>query len=175
MINDVQVPEAVARRREPLFFITDREGRVLLASPAFEKRLLHQALDTLSSALQEESERADMWFERIDSQTVLRLLPVQQGDRRLFAAFVEHDKRDGLGKAVKRYGLTRRECEVLEALVAGLSNPAIAKRLFITEATVGEHVKNLLKKTRSNKRSEMIARIFGDGAVAKPPGGAVRG
>ena len=42
--------------------------------------------------------------------------------------------------------LTPRELEVLEVLAEGLSNKAIAARLFVTERTVEAHVKHIFLK-----------------------------
>jgi DNA-binding CsgD family transcriptional regulator len=43
-------------------------------------------------------------------------------------------------------GLTRREVEVLEKLAEGLSNPDIARRLFVSPKTVDHHVSAILAK-----------------------------
>ncbi|MBE0616094.1 MAG: two-component system response regulator NarL [Burkholderiales bacterium] len=50
--------------------------------------------------------------------------------------------------------LTRREQEILDGLVHGLSNKLIARNLEITDATVKVHVKNLLKKLGFRSRLE---------------------
>lgn len=54
--------------------------------------------------------------------------------------------------------LSEREREVLGAVAAGLSNRGIAARLFISEHTVANHVRAILRKTGSANRTEAAAR-----------------
>ena len=53
--------------------------------------------------------------------------------------------------------LTAREREVLDVLVTGATNRAIAERLFISEKTVSVHVTNLLAKLGCANRGEAAA------------------
>jgi LuxR family transcriptional regulator, maltose regulon positive regulatory protein len=56
-----------------------------------------------------------------------------------------------------RKGLTPREVEVLRLIAIGLSNQAIAERLFISEHTVHRHVANTLAKLNVSSRSAAVA------------------
>ena len=51
-----------------------------------------------------------------------------------------------------RFGLTAREAEIHELLLAGLTNPEIAQRLVISRRTVEHHVSAVLAKTGASSR-----------------------
>jgi DNA-binding NarL/FixJ family response regulator len=51
-------------------------------------------------------------------------------------------------------GLTAREVEVLGLVADGLSNRAIAERLFISQKTAGRHVSNLFAKLGVHSRAQ---------------------
>lgn len=55
-------------------------------------------------------------------------------------------------------GLSKRELEVLELIVKGMSNKEIAETLFISESTVKTHVSNLLLKLDVKRRTQAIQR-----------------
>ncbi len=54
--------------------------------------------------------------------------------------------------------LTEREREVLDLVARGLTNPAIAKRLFLSEKTVRNHVSNVFTKLQVTDRAAAVAR-----------------
>ena len=55
------------------------------------------------------------------------------------------------------YGLTEREYEVLALLGTGATNRQIARRLFISERTVGVHVSRVLHKLQVTNRAQAAA------------------
>ena len=52
-------------------------------------------------------------------------------------------------------GVTSREMDVLGLVAQGLSNAAVAERLFVSPRTVETHVANLLVKTGAASRTEL--------------------
>src|SRR3954449_12189704 len=71
-------------------------------------------------------------------------------------------------------GLSAREREVLELVAEGLTNKAIGERLFLSEATVKTHVRNVLKKLHARNRAQaaaFAARSLAGGAASSggPP------
>ena len=59
--------------------------------------------------------------------------------------------------ALVRYGVTRRECEVLNLMGEGLTDQEIADRLYISRRTVNAHVANLIAKLRVGNRRQAVA------------------
>jgi DNA-binding NarL/FixJ family response regulator len=57
--------------------------------------------------------------------------------------------------------LTNREQEVLELLVDGLSNKAIAEKLFVSPNTVKRHLKSIYEKLDVSTRAAAVAKAMG--------------
>jgi two-component system nitrate/nitrite response regulator NarL len=66
------------------------------------------------------------------------------------------------------HNLTRRESEILECLLDGHSNKAIANRLGITESTVKIHMKSLLRKINVQNRTQAAIWAMETGFKANP-------
>ena len=63
-------------------------------------------------------------------------------------------------KARARFQLSKREGEVLRLICRGLSNKDIAEAIFISEFTVKDHIKNIMRKMEAGSRNEMMAALL---------------
>jgi DNA-binding NarL/FixJ family response regulator len=52
--------------------------------------------------------------------------------------------------------LSERELEILQLVVSGLSNQKIATSLDISKRTVDNHISNILSKTKTDNRVELV-------------------
>jgi DNA-binding NarL/FixJ family response regulator len=102
-------------------------------------------------------------------QLLLRALQVVGGGgfwvpRKLLARFVDSILSLVRGHRVVQgpADLTRREREVLDALLENLSNKEIASRLHISERTVKFHVSGLLAKFGVRRRTDLILLCYQD-------------
>jgi DNA-binding NarL/FixJ family response regulator len=67
--------------------------------------------------------------------------------------------------------LSGRETEVLHGMARGLSNPDIARELFITEATVKSHVTRIFAKLSVNDRTAAVTTAIARGILPPPQAG----
>jgi len=159
-------------RGTPRFFIADRDSKTAYCSAdLIGNPLLARSKHVFELMLERDGPIGTLMFARLDAHVMLRVIPLVGGEGEFYAVFIEPVKsRNSVEEAIKRYDVSHREADVLELLVGGLTTPQIAERLCISEGTVGDHVKSLFRKTGTNKRSELVARIFqweGDAAAAR--------
>jgi DNA-binding CsgD family transcriptional regulator len=67
-------------------------------------------------------------------------------------------------------GLTRREREILEHVVAGRTYSEIAEALVLSEKTVSSHISNMLRKTGTSNRHDLAARATAASRISTPDG-----
>jgi len=69
------------------------------------------------------------------------------------------------GPAEGTGSLSRRELEVLTLVAQGLNNKAIAEKLFISENTVKNHIRNIHEKLQVHSRMEAVVRAVREGVL----------
>lgn len=92
-------------------------------------------------------------FERLGAAPAARLLRRQMRVRGVRK--VPRGRRTSTRR--NRFGLTRREAEILSLLSQGLRTALIAKRLFVSPKTVEHHISAILCKLGVSSRAEAVA------------------
>lgn len=75
---------------------------------------------------------------------------------KLLTEFAAMSKRTDERRQVPAPRLTAREMEVLTLVAEGLNNREIGQRLFISENTVKNHIRNILEKLHLHSRMEAV-------------------
>lgn len=65
----------------------------------------------------------------------------------------------------RKYGLTRREIEIMRHIGQAQNNKEIAQKLYISDQTVSVHRKNIMRKLRVNTTATLIKMAFENNLV----------
>lgn len=157
LISDIQMPKKdgfslVKELRKisqfrllPVIFLTQRnttEARihgyevgcdVYLPKP-FEIKELHSIINYLLERA--EITQSEMWFSESKNE--------------------EEIKKMHQSYSLNLLRLTKREKEVLDLISLGFSNVKIANKLYLSHKTIEKHVTNLLRKTNTINRTELV-------------------
>lgn len=82
---------------------------------------------------------------------------LQEGSRQTSGAALP----DRIIKTASRYGLTKRESEIVALVCASKSSEEMCEQLFITHATLSKHLSNIYAKTKVRNRTQLFG-LFSD-------------
>jgi DNA-binding NarL/FixJ family response regulator len=69
------------------------------------------------------------------------------------------------GQFARKFGLTRREMEIMRYIGQALNNKEIAERLYISDQTVSVHRKNIMRKLGVNNTASLIKIAYDNNLV----------
>ncbi len=162
------------RRATPAIFIVDRKLRVMYyrTDPSERRRefrpsesgALPPSLEysVLKLLAQNDGGGGDgVMRAAVSSSIAVRVIELAGGPAPAYVVMAERFAlRDHMESLASRFSLSPRERQVLGLVVKGLRNDEIAQHLFISKSTAVFHVKQLLTKTSSRNRTEMVAKII---------------
>jgi DNA-binding NarL/FixJ family response regulator len=126
------------------------------------------SLDQLVEALRVTQE-GNAWIDPAIAKIVLRktrpttpAIPEELTEEKMVAISAAEPE---YNQIIEAYPLTERELEVLQLIVDGCSNAAIAEKLYITVGTVKTHVRNILNKLCADDRTQAAVRALRSGLV----------
>jgi DNA-binding CsgD family transcriptional regulator len=102
-----------------------------------------------------------------DGQLILRSFPIGDPTRGKSEHFIflliepaSSENLMDLPQAAKVFHLSHREIEVIQLICRGLANKEIGELLFISDQTVKDHVKHLMRKMKVNSRTQIMATLL---------------
>ncbi|WP_204103319.1 MULTISPECIES: response regulator transcription factor [Spirulina sp. CCY15215] len=173
-INGIEVIQKLKRLRSPepenttkAIVLTERgsEDSVLAAfvAGADSYCLNDTSLETLIQAIKLTHE-GDSWIDPSIAQIVLKQVKQGREEPHKTVEITALDPESPL--IIDADAITDRELDVLELIVAGHSNAAIADRLYITVGTVKTHVRSILGKLGAEDRTQAAVRALRLGLVS---------
>ena len=164
------------RSSAPVMFVIDAHLRPVLAEePAVDDSPLHALYrprdghtppllaETLAALVRElDTAAPGAAVTRALPFAFVRLARLAGGSAPFYLVAVEPARRRAtILRAMTRYGLSRREGQVLSEVLRGSSSTEIGESLSISSSTATFHLKQLLRKTSSRNRTELTARVLG--------------
>ncbi|NJN37994.1 MAG: response regulator transcription factor [Acaryochloridaceae cyanobacterium CSU_3_4] len=145
----------------------DRETEVLAAFAAgadsycVKDTEIEQTLEAVLTTAEGQS-----WIDPVIAGIVLKQMRNEQSNAPFSGHGVMiHGLEPDIEQMIQIYPLTDREIEVLELMVEGQTNAAIAASLFLSLGTVKTHVCNILSKLCASDRTEAAVRALRSGLV----------
>jgi DNA-binding NarL/FixJ family response regulator len=129
--------------------------RTILLTAGIEKDEIVKALQLGAAGVVLKSAPTDLLFKSIRSVMAGQHWIGREAVSDLVQALREQMAATEKKPAVKRFGLTAREVEITSAVVSGLSNREIARKLTLSEDTVKHHLTNIFDKMGASNRLEL--------------------
>jgi DNA-binding CsgD family transcriptional regulator len=83
------------------------------------------------------------------------------GERNIAVTIENTSPNERVSLFARACGLSARETELLGHLMAGTDTRELARRMFLTENTVQDHLKSIFAKTSTRNRRSLLARALG--------------
>ncbi|MDX6367413.1 MAG: hypothetical protein QOK30_2489 [Nocardioidaceae bacterium] len=151
----------------PGLLLLDEDDQVAVTSPAAEEllamlpdRQVATAVSSIAAAARAQG-TASLTVTGPVGVVTLHASPAKGMDGAV-GVVVERPRSIELAPVVMRaLGFTRRERQVAEELLRGASRTQLARRLSLSEHTVGDHLHSLYRKAGVSGRAELAALLFG--------------
>ncbi len=74
--------------------------------------------------------------------------------------FGNYNLEDNWAQRLRAYHISRRELDVVQCLLDGLTNREISQKLFLSEYTVENHLKSIYKKMGVKSRAHLVGMVL---------------
>lgn len=155
---DQRLPDGTGTDLLPALRLVSPRTRILLVTGSDSDQVLRRALDGGCVGFLTKGQRASALVEAVHRASEGELVLTPQDLRRLIP-------NSGGGPARLGSDLTPRERELLDMLAQGLNTPAIADQLFLSRATVRNHIQAIITKLGAHSKLEAVTIALREGLV----------
>ncbi len=154
---------SLSRRRAAPLYILNQNGDVVLTSVNVPTPTLPPEIDEIVRELRIRDAKSEHIFLSPTGFHIVHMTPMAGLAGEPYAAVSVTSFRRGRRPSVDlgKFGLTKREQEVVELLVRGTATSEIATSLGIAGSTVIQHIKSAMSKTGTHGRVELVLAVSG--------------
>ena len=171
----MNIVEIVEKRKPPGILLLDKKGNIVSFNeqvlkiipnfsklPSVIKRLYNSAIKSITTSKEEKLVALLNKQKEIYSLRALILKDNNNNKNFYIMILIEEiaEKPIDFSKVKEKFKLTVREIQVLKLICDGFSNKKISDILYISEYTVKDHIKNIMKKLNVVSRNEIIALLL---------------
>ena len=166
LLLDMNLSDGEGLKHLPSLKKNNPQLRILVFTPTDDARLIKAAFRAGADGMLLKSTSRDELFRAIEE--------VMAGKTFFGKGITLTDRHSGNGsldgplpesRFARKYGLTRREIEIMCYIGQVLSNKDIAEKLFISDQTVSVHRKNIMRKLGVNNTASLIKIAFENNLV----------
>ncbi|HEV2106626.1 MAG TPA: response regulator transcription factor [Thermomicrobiales bacterium] len=166
VLMDLQMPEMNDLEATRLLSASGLETRIVVLTASDSDADLFEAIKSGAHGFLPKDLEADRFFDLIDGVTRGEPALTPGLARKVLGEFAQPAANPPVPAAGSDV-LTRREQEVLELLVTGVtSNRELADKLSVSENTIKYHLRNILDKLHLQNRAQVIAYAVRHGLVS---------
>lgn len=155
ILMDIRMPGMGGLEATRLIKTQHPDAKIVILTVSDDEQDLFEAVKSGAHSYLLKDLEATQFFEALDAiQRDEAVLPARLASK-LLNEFRLHATKTG--EEEEGSTLSAREQEILAHVAEGLTNKAVAERLYITENTVKYHMKNILDKLHLQNRAQVIA------------------
>lgn len=157
LLTDITMPGVNGIELARLFSKQFPKTHVLVLSMHMNEDYIVSSIDASAKGYLVKDSKEDVIFEAIRKVAKGEMYLTPNVSEILTKSFLQ-GKKDQVQK--EKFNLTKREMEILQCIVDGLSNKMIAPELNIRERTVNTHRYNIMQKLNANNTADVVRIAF---------------
>jgi two-component system, NarL family, nitrate/nitrite response regulator NarL len=152
LLLDLAMPSLTGM--DAMRFLSDEAVRIIILTAAIERDQVVEALQLGARGIVLKESATDTLFQCIHRVMQGEYWVARPGMTNLLEVLKELQQ-PAVQKLKETYGLTRRELDVIDAVISGATNREIATRLALSEQTVKNYFSSIFEKLRVSNRLEL--------------------